>query len=82
MDDICLCVGAGASEPMLYDTAVWEPVTDPRLFPQNLKEYLPSPDWNLGVAVTDAGETLIWDQQSHRNLSKLPGLGRVRKLLL
>jgi hypothetical protein len=60
---------------MLYDTATWEPVTDPRLFPQNLKEYLPSSDWDLGVAVTDEGETLIWDQQSHRILSKLPGLG-------
>ena len=60
---------------MLYDTATWQPVTDPRLFPQNLKEYLPSPDWDLGIAVTDAGETLIWDQQSHRIISKLPGLG-------
>ena len=60
---------------MLYDTTTWQPVTDPRLFPQNLKEYLPSPDWDLGIAVTDAGETLIWDEQSHRVMSKLPGLG-------
>lgn len=62
---------------LLYDTATWQPVTDPRLFPQNLKEYLPSPDWDLGVAVTAAGETLIWDQLSHRILSKLPGLGKL-----
>jgi len=60
---------------LLYDTSTWQPVTDPRLFPQSLKEYLPSPDWKLGVAVTNAGEALIWDQQSHGILSKLPGLG-------
>jgi WD40 repeat protein len=50
-------------------------VTDPHLFPQKLKEYLPSADWSLGVAVTDTGETLIWDQEAHRVLSKLAGLG-------
>jgi hypothetical protein len=60
---------------LLYDTSTWEPVNDLHLFPQSLKEYLPSPDWDLGVAVTDAGEALIWDQQSHRILSKLPALG-------
>jgi WD40 repeat protein len=60
---------------LLYDTRTWQPVTDPRVFPQNLKEYLHTPDWALGVAVTGAGETLIWDQQAHRVLSKLQGLG-------
>jgi hypothetical protein len=60
---------------LLFDTTTWQPVTDPRLFPQNLKEYLHAPDWNLGIAVNDAGEALVWDQQSHRLLSKLPGLG-------
>jgi hypothetical protein len=42
-----------------------------------LKEYLPSSDWSLAIALTDAGETLVWDQQSHRVLSKLPGLGEL-----
>lgn len=60
---------------LLFDTTSWQPVTDPRVFPQNLKEYLHSPDWSLGIAVNDSGETLVWDQQSHRVLSKLPGLG-------
>lgn len=66
------CIGA-----MLYDSATWQPVTDPHLFPQNLKEYLPSPDWNLGIAVNDSAEAFIWDQQSHRILSKLPGVGEL-----
>jgi WD40 repeat protein len=60
---------------LLFDTTTWQPITDPRLFPQNLKVYLPAPDWNLGIAVTVDGETLVWDQQSHRIVSKLPGLG-------
>ncbi len=62
---------------LLYDTRTWEPVTDPHLFPQTLKEYLHSPDWSLGVAVTNAGEALVWDQKSHRVLSKLQGLGEL-----
>jgi hypothetical protein len=60
---------------LLYDTSTWKPITDPHVFPQNLKEYLHTPDWDLGIAVTEAGETLIWDQQAHRVLSKLQGLG-------
>jgi hypothetical protein len=60
---------------LLFDTGTWQPVTDPQIFPQNLKEYLHSPDWSLGIAVTEAGEALVWDAQSHRILSKLPGLG-------
>jgi hypothetical protein len=47
------------------------------VFPQNLKEYLHTSDWNLGVAVTEAGETLVWDQQAHRVVSKLQGLGEL-----
>jgi hypothetical protein len=35
---------------LLYDARTGRQVTDPHLFPQNLKEYLYSPDWNLGVA--------------------------------
>jgi hypothetical protein len=62
---------------LLYDTRTWEPVTDPHLFPQTLKEYVHSPDWSLGVAVTNAGEALVWDQASHRVLSKLRGLGEL-----
>lgn len=60
---------------LLYDTGTWQPITDTRLFPQNLKEYLHSPDWSQGIAVTGDGETLVWDWQKHRVLSKLPGLG-------
>jgi hypothetical protein len=62
---------------MLFSTATWQPVTDPRIFPQNLKEYLHTGDWNFGVAVTAAGETLVWDAQSHRVVSRLPGLGEL-----
>jgi WD40 repeat protein len=60
---------------LLYDTSTWQPVTDPHLFPQHLKEYIHSADWNLGLAVTETGEALVWDQQAHRVLSLLPGLG-------
>ncbi len=60
---------------LLYDTSTWQPVTDPRLFPQDLKEYIPSSDWNLGVVVNDAGEAFVWDEQAHRVASKLRGLG-------
>jgi hypothetical protein len=60
---------------LLFDTSTWEPITDPNEFPQNLKEYLHSPDWRWGIAVTKAGETIVWDQQAHRIVSKLPGLG-------
>jgi hypothetical protein len=62
---------------LLYDTSTWRPITDPQVFPQNLKEYLHTSDWKLGIAVTGAGETLVWDQQAHRVLSKLPGLGEL-----
>ncbi len=62
---------------VLFDTASWKPVSDPQLFPRNLKEYLPAPEWDLGIAVTDAGEALVWDRQSHRVISKLPGLGEL-----
>jgi WD40 repeat protein len=62
---------------LLFDTTSWEPVTDPRLFPQNLKEYLHSPDWNMGIAVTDNGDALVWDEQSHCIVSKLPGFGEL-----
>ncbi len=62
---------------LLFDTTSWEPVTDRRLFPQNLKEYLHSPDWNLGIAVADDGDALVWDEQSHRIVSKLPGFGEL-----
>lgn len=61
---------------MLFDTSTWKPVTEPHLFPQNLKEYLHSPDWDLGIAVNEAGETLVWDERSHRILSKLPWMGQ------
>jgi hypothetical protein len=64
--------GVGA---LLFDTTTWQPITDPRIFPQNLKEFLHSPDWSLGVAVSGAGEAFVWDQQAHRVVSKLPGLG-------
>lgn len=60
---------------LLYDTSTGQPVSDPHLFPQNLKEYLHTPDWDLGIAVTDKGETLIWNQRQRRVLSMLPGLG-------
>jgi hypothetical protein len=60
---------------LLYSTSTWQPVTDPHLFPQNLKEYIHSPNWEFGIAVTESGETLVWDEQAHRVLSKLPGLG-------
>jgi hypothetical protein len=60
---------------LLFDTTTWEPITDPQQFPQNLKEYLHGPDWRWGIAVTNAGETIVWDQQAHRIVSKLPGLG-------
>ncbi len=60
---------------LLFDTKTWQPVTDPRVFPQHLKEYLHSPDWSLGIAVTESGKALVWDQRSHRVLSELPGLG-------
>lgn len=60
---------------LLYDTGTWKPVTDPHLILQNLKEYLHSSDWSLGIAVTDAGEAVVWDARAHRVLSKLPGLG-------
>jgi WD40 repeat protein len=62
---------------LLYDTSTWQPVTDPHLFPQKLKEYVPSPDWNWGIAVTEAGEALVWNEGSHRVQSKLPGLGEL-----
>jgi hypothetical protein len=62
---------------LLYDTATWEPVTDPQLFPQNLTDYLPSDDWDMGIAVTNTGELLVWDQQAHRVRSRLPALDNV-----
>jgi hypothetical protein len=62
---------------VLYDTSTWQVVTDPHRFPQKLKEYVPSPDWDLGIAVTDAGEALVWNEGSHRVVSKLPGLGEL-----
>jgi len=75
-DDRYLLVAWGARVGvLLYDTSTWEPVTDPNVFPQNLKEYLHTPDWALGVGVNEAGETVVWDWQAHRVLSKLPGLG-------
>ena len=62
---------------LLYDTATWQPVTDPHLFPQNLKEYLHSSDWDMGVAVTDAGDALVWNEKLHRVVSKLAGIGEL-----
>lgn len=66
---------------LLFDTTTWQPITDPKLFPQHLKEYLHSPDWHWGIAVTEAGETLVWDQQAHRIVSKLPGLGDFEQVI-
>lgn len=64
---------------MFYDAKTWEPVTDANVFPQHLKEYLPSADWAVGVAVTESREALIWDARTHRIVSKLPGLGTLRE---
>jgi len=65
---------------LMYDTKTWEPVTDPKLFPQNLSNYLPSEDWRLGIAVTNDGELLVWNQETHEVLSRLQGLGVVRSI--
>ena len=62
---------------LLYDTHNWELVTDSRLFPQKLKEYLPFADWCLGIAVETNGGAAVWDMQSHRKLFPLNGVDLV-----
>ncbi len=66
---------------LLFDTSTWQPITDAKLFPQHVKEYLHSHDWHWGIAVTEAGETLVWDQQAHRIVSKLPELGEFEQVI-
>ena len=63
---------------VLYDTRTWQVVRDLKLFPQELIDYQPSSDWHLGLAITTKGESLVWDQDNHRILSKLDGLSDVQ----
>lgn len=77
-DDQYLLVTCEPLGVLLYDTKTWQPVTDPHLFPQNLAEYFPSLNWEVGLAETASGETMIWNAKEHRVISRLAGLKKVQ----
>jgi hypothetical protein len=43
----------------IYDTTTWQLKSD--LLPTDAIDYIPSPDWSLGLTVSATGETALWD---------------------